>query len=221
MLTPTTQVATQPQHARTTQQDLGKKDIFLKLLVAQMSNQDPLKPQDPTKMASQLAQFNMVEQQIKTNKLLGELAKAGGASQSGGTGQAAASYLGHAVTVTSDRLHYAGGAATFQAVLDAPATQLSVSIVDGAGNTVRTMQISNPSQGANAISWDGLTSAGAAAPQGDYRIVLSATDLQGKAVKTIVQQSGQVTAVRFTDSGTQLVVNGIAVSPDAIREIRL
>jgi len=219
MLTPTAPVASrQPQ--RTTQQDLGKKDIFLKLLVAQMSNQDPLKPQDPTKMASQLAQFNMVEQQIKTNKLLGELAKAGSATPSN-QGQTSASYLGHTVTVNSDRLHLANAPATFQAVLDAPATQLSVSIVDASGNTVHTMQIMNPNQGANAITWDGLTSTGAKAPQGDYRIVLSATDLQGKTVHATAQQSGQVTAVRFTDSGTQLVVNGIAVSPDAIREIRL
>jgi len=219
MLTPTAPVASrQPQ--RTTQQDLGKKDIFLKLLVAQMSNQDPLKPQDPTKMASQLAQFNMVEQQIKTNKLLGELAKAGSATPSN-QGQTSASYLGHTVTVNSDRLHLAGAPATFQAVLDAPATQLSISIVDASGNTVRTMQIMNPNQGANAITWDGLTSTGAKAPQGDYRIVLSATDLQGKTVHATARQSGQVTAVRFTDSGTQLVVNGITVSPDAIREIRL
>ncbi len=220
MLTPTAPVAQKQQH-RTTQQDLGKKDIFLKLLVAQMSNQDPLKPQDPTKMASQLAQFNMVEQQLKTNKLLGELVKTGGAASPNHPSQASASYLGHTVTVNSDRLHLTTPPATFQAVLDAPATQLSVSIVDASGNTVRTMQIMNPSQGANAITWDGLTSTGAKAPQGDYRIVLSASDLQGKTVHASALQSGQVTAVRFTDSGTQLVVNGIAVSPDAIREIRL
>jgi len=221
MLTPTATAAPkQPQ--RTTQNDLGKKDIFLKLLVAQMSNQDPLKPQDPTKMASQLAQFNMVEQQIKTNKLLAELAKSGGAGGSGGTpATAAASYLGHAVTVDADQLHYAGAPARFQAVLDAPATQLSVSIVDASGNTVRTMQVLNPAGGVNDITWDGLTSAGTPAPQGDYRVVLSATDLSGQPVNVTARQNGQVTAVRLTDSGTQLVVNGIAVSPEAIREIRL
>ena len=43
---------------------------FLRLLVAQMKNQDPTKPTDPTQFVSQLASFSSVEQAIKTNNKL-------------------------------------------------------------------------------------------------------------------------------------------------------
>ncbi len=45
-------------------------DAFLKLLVAQMKNQDPLNPTDPTQQMSQLASFSNVEQSIKLNQKL-------------------------------------------------------------------------------------------------------------------------------------------------------
>ena len=44
------------------------KDLFLKLLVAQMKNQDPFNSQDPTQYITQLAQFNMLEQSMALNE---------------------------------------------------------------------------------------------------------------------------------------------------------
>lgn len=43
------------------------KDLFLKLLVAQMTNQDPFNTQDPTQYVTQLAQFNMLQQTTALN----------------------------------------------------------------------------------------------------------------------------------------------------------
>lgn len=43
------------------------KDLFLKLLVAQMKNQDPFNAQDPTQYVTQLAQFNMLDQTMALN----------------------------------------------------------------------------------------------------------------------------------------------------------
>ena len=43
-------------------------ESFLKLLVAQMKNQDPTEPMDATQQMAQLATFSQVEQTIKTNK---------------------------------------------------------------------------------------------------------------------------------------------------------
>jgi flagellar basal-body rod modification protein FlgD len=48
-------------------------DQFLKLLVAELRNQDPTKPTDPTAHVSQLASFSAVEQQVKANTMLGSL----------------------------------------------------------------------------------------------------------------------------------------------------
>ncbi|ABR59140.1 flagellar hook assembly protein FlgD [Sinorhizobium medicae] len=48
-------------------------ESFLKLLVAQMKNQDPTQPMDATQQIAQLATFSQVEQTIKTNKNLESL----------------------------------------------------------------------------------------------------------------------------------------------------
>jgi flagellar basal-body rod modification protein FlgD len=42
------------------------KNMFLKLLVAQLRNQDPLNPSDGTQFVAQLAQFQQLEQTVNT-----------------------------------------------------------------------------------------------------------------------------------------------------------
>ncbi|MBX3531257.1 MAG: flagellar hook assembly protein FlgD [Rhizobiaceae bacterium] len=64
---------------------------FLKLLVAQMKNQDPTQPMDSTQYVAQLAQFSNVEQSIQVNKKLSELLQVSAISQ-------ANSLLGRTVT---------------------------------------------------------------------------------------------------------------------------
>jgi len=221
MLAPTINGGSQPAAAsRTTNKDLGKKDIFLKLLVAQMKNQNPLKPQDATKMSSQLAQFNMVEQQTKSNKLLEQLVASGGTSSNVPSSNAA-SYLGRSVTVNQNQVLFDGTNQNFTAILDKPATEALVFVFDGAGNPVRTMAMSNLSAGKNALVWDGLTDSGASAPQGKYTVQVSATDVSGAEVANSIQRSGVVDAVRFNATGTELMVSGIPVSMADIKEIRL
>mgnify|MGYP000982991328 CR=1 FL=1 len=58
-------------------------DDFLKLLLAQMQNQDPLKPIDSTEYVSQLATFSNVEQGIKQNAKLEQLLIASNLNQAG------------------------------------------------------------------------------------------------------------------------------------------
>lgn len=55
-------------------------DSFLKLFMAQMKNQDPTKPNDPTATLSQLASFSNVEQSIKLNSKLDSLLSASNAT---------------------------------------------------------------------------------------------------------------------------------------------
>jgi flagellar basal-body rod modification protein FlgD len=51
------------------------KDQFVKLLVAQMQNQDPLNPMDGKDLAAQLAQFSSVEQLMNVNTKLDSIAQ--------------------------------------------------------------------------------------------------------------------------------------------------
>ena len=48
-------------------------NAFLKLLIAQMQNQDPTSPMDPTEQMAQLASFSVVEQGLQTNAKLDAL----------------------------------------------------------------------------------------------------------------------------------------------------
>lgn len=59
-------------------------DSFLKLFMAQMKNQDPTKPNDPTATLSQLASFSNVEQSIKLNGKLDSLLSASNATLAAG-----------------------------------------------------------------------------------------------------------------------------------------
>lgn len=73
--------ATQTQATATNASQTADKNMFMKLLVAQLKNQDPLAPQDGTQFVAQLAQFNSVEQLMDINRKIGELADAVAASK--------------------------------------------------------------------------------------------------------------------------------------------
>jgi len=221
MLTPTiNNVSQQSQASQTDRTNLGQKDIFLKLLVAQMKNQDPLKPQDATQMSSQLAQFNMVEQQTNTNTLLQQLVNTGGAGNSGIANEA--SYLGRTVTVNQSSINFDGTTQpAFNVVLDSQATTTLVSITDANGNVVRTAQIDGLNAGNNSITWDGITDSGTTAPQGIYNVSANANDINGNSIGAAVQRTGIVDAVRYSAGGTELMIGGMAAATTDITEIRL
>ncbi len=222
MLAPTVSSAGSTAAASPTKQnDIGQKDIFLKLLVAQMENQDPLKPQDATQMSSQLAQFNMVEQQTASNNFLEQLVAAQGGGSSAAQPTTGASYLGHSVTVNQSQINYDGTNQNFSAVLDEPAVNAIAYIFNPAGEPVKTISMTNLSAGSNQIVWDGTTDSGTQAPQGAYSVEFSALNVNGGTVPASIQRSGVVDAVRFTSNGTELMVGGVAASLNNITEIRL
>lgn len=85
---------------------VGKQD-FLKMLLAQLENQDPLNPQNATEFTAQLATFSSLEQLISIQEGIGRIEKllqsgggtgagggSGGGSGSGGAGSGGASTPG-------------------------------------------------------------------------------------------------------------------------------
>lgn len=79
------------QDGRTTSNQLGKDD-FLKLLITQLTNQDPTSPMEDTQFISQMAQFSSLEQMTNMNESFNKLAEMISSSQ-------AASVLGRTVEV--------------------------------------------------------------------------------------------------------------------------
>src|SRR5262245_55070440 len=88
----------QPASASTAaKKELGKED-FLKLLVAQLSHQDPLQPTEGAEFVAQLAQFSNLEQSIAANQTLSSLETL----QRSQYGAQAIGLIGHNVTAKAD-----------------------------------------------------------------------------------------------------------------------
>jgi flagellar basal-body rod modification protein FlgD len=60
--------------AKPTVDPMASEQTFLKLFVAQLQNQDPMKPQDPTALVAQLAQFSSLEQELQMRTDLDSIA---------------------------------------------------------------------------------------------------------------------------------------------------
>ena len=197
--------------------NMGSTNLFLQLLVAQMKNQDPTKPQDPTQMVTQLAQFNTLQQQITSTQYLQQIA----ATQSSGSSNAA-SYLGHTAVVNSANFTFDG--ATAQKILvnmSGAASSASVQVVDPTGAVVATLNKAALPAGTSSFSWNGTTDSGSTAAAGNYSIQVNAADASGQTVTSTAQTMGTVSAVDLSSGSPQLVVNGSTVPLSNISQISM
>ena len=84
-LTATVMTTTIPTGANSTTTSTSKTAVdyqsFLKLLIAEMKNQDPTKPMDSTQYVAQLATFSQVEQSVQTNTKLDQIMQSSALSQ--------------------------------------------------------------------------------------------------------------------------------------------
>lgn len=97
------------QQSRSTDAATVDYDAFLKLLVAQMRNQDPTQPTDQAEYLSQLASFSSVEQQIASNRKLDELISAMSLGQGASLIGTRVSSVDGSVSGVVTNLHQQGG----------------------------------------------------------------------------------------------------------------
>ncbi|MBU2642660.1 MAG: flagellar hook assembly protein FlgD [Gammaproteobacteria bacterium] len=190
-------------------------DRFLSLLVAQMKNQDPLNPMDNAQVTSQMAQLSTVEGIESMNATLEALASSMGASQM----SEAASLIGHGVLVPGNTLNPSIQQDVMGFDLSRPAEQVSVSILDAAGNEVRKLDLGSRGEGINMLAWDGLTSNGSPAAAGQYSFQVDAVQ-GGEKVSNIALFLGSVDSVSQGSQGVKLNLAGNqSVSFSDIRQI--
>jgi flagellar basal-body rod modification protein FlgD len=179
------------------------QDRFLSLLVAQMKNQDPLNPLDNAQVTSQLAQLSTVQGIEDMNSKLEALAASLGPNQM----SQAANLIGHGVLVPGDTLSPAQLQDVMGFELSRPADSVTVSIQDGAGNLVRSLNLGPRDVGVNALAWDGLTDSGAAAAAGEYHFSVAAVQ-GGQPVSNTTLNLGMVNSVSQSGQGVQLNLAG-------------
>jgi flagellar basal-body rod modification protein FlgD len=191
------------------------QDTFMKLLVTQMKNQDPLNPLDNAQVTSQLAQLSTVTGIEKMNTTLQSLI---GSYQSSQTLQAAG-MIGHGVLATGSSLNLSNGQAPFGIDLPGPADDVKITILDGSGRPVHSMDLGSQPAGMRALQWDGTTDSGAAAANGQYSFTVSATQA-GQKVGADSLAFGQVASVASGGQGVVLNVPGLgSVNLADIRQI--
>ena len=151
----------------------GSEQRFLKLLVTQLNNQDPLNPLDNAELTSQLAQMSTVSGVEKMNTTLQSLVDQSGSSQV----LQAASLIGHTVLAPSNTLTLGSdGATPFGIDMQGSAKSVKVTITDAAGNDVRTYDLGELPMGAKNMSWDGKNDNGEQMAQGAYKVSVVAMD---------------------------------------------
>jgi flagellar basal-body rod modification protein FlgD len=178
------------------------EDRFLKLLVAQMKNQDPLNPLDNAQVTSQMAQLSTVTGIEKLNATL--------AAQSQAQSFQSVSMIGRTVLATGDALTLKNGVAAGGFELAKPADAVKVSVLDSSGSVVRVLDAGASDSGVSVFSWDGKKTDGTTAADGDYTFAVNATDKGAKVTSTALAV-GAVSSVLMDTTGTKLSVSGLGL----------
>ncbi len=196
-------------------QILGKDD-FMNLLITELKYQDPLNPIENKEFAAQLAQFTSLEQLTNINKNLKDLKEA----QSLIYNRALLDFIGKKVIFEDNHIGVKeGNAQKVDYVLESPAQNIIVKILNGNGRVLRKIELGPKPSGKYTFLWDGKDSLGKRVPDGEYRIEIIAKDNDGEVFSPKTYISGKVESIEYRSGKPYLVVNGILEDPKNIISI--
>ena len=148
---------------------------FLKLLIAQIKNQDPMSPMDASTMTAQMSQLNMVSSMGTMNTsmqaMLSQMQSANFMNQ--------AALIGHSPMVAGNSINYSGGEVMLGANLANPLQGVVATIKDASGTVVGTADLGNLNSGMTNFVFDGVDASGAKMPNGIYRVEISGKNNAG------------------------------------------
>ncbi len=206
----TSSAASSSAAASTTASPALDQNSFLKLLMAQMQNQDPTAPTDGTTFVTQLAQFTQVQQTTAQTTTLTNIQNQ---LQSLGNAQAT-DLVGKTVTVNGNSMSFNGTfASPANVTLAGAASTVNVTVQDSQGNTVRTMTLGSAPAGPLSITWDGKEDSGQIAPSGTYTAAVTAVGVSGQAIGVSTTAMGTVTQVALNNGSPTLTLSTGAVVP--------
>lgn len=191
------------------------QDRFMKLLVTQMQNQDPLNPMDNAQVTSQLAQLSTVTGIDKLNSTLESLMGSYQTSQS----LEAANLIGHGVLAAGSNITLSDGKGLMGVEFPQAVDGSTVTIKDASGSVVQTLDLGAQNAGTLPLLWDGTKADGTKAADGNYSFTVNST-LAGIATQSNPLQFGVVTTVSTGSDGVNINVPGLgAVKFTDIRQI--
>lgn len=173
----------------------GGAERFLKLLVAQMQNQDPLNPMDNAQVTSQMAQISTVTGIEKLNGSVEGLTSQFMQMQA----LQGASLVGRDVIVPGNVLDIDEGVGQGGFELTSAADAVKVEILSPSGQVVETLNLGAQSAGVHSFDWP----AGSATNDSALRFRVTST-LGGTTTSATALMRDRVDAVSTTGSGFNL-----------------
>ena len=204
---------TAPQQASANSKISSDFDTFLKMLTAQIQNQDPMNPIDSADYAVQLATFSSVEQQTLTNQKLDALAGLMGVQ---GMAQLAP-WVGQEARSAAP-VYMNGSPVTLHPTPQFGADRAILVVKDQSGNTVAREDV--PTQTA-PYSWTGQDITGAPLPTGTYSLSLESYSQGVQIATSAVESYARIQEVQTGPSGPRLILTGgVSLSADEITALR-
>jgi len=189
----------------------ASEDRFLKLLVAQLNNQDPMNPMDNAQMTSQLAQINTVSGIQTLNDTMKSMATQIAALQS----LQGSATIGHDVLTEGSTLDIVDGVGKGSFDLSAKADAVKVQVSTAGGTVLGTVNLGAQEKGRQAFTWDASAYTGS----GDLSFKVTATN-GGTAVTTTSLQRNKVVAVSNDNNVLNLQLqNGSSVAYADVKAI--
>lgn len=191
---------------------------FLTLMTAQLKNQDPFEPVDNTQMVAQMAQFSSLAGISEMNTTL----KAISDRLNGTSTSDMMAWVGRTVmTEGSVAFPRAGGGIEGAVELDADAADVTLTIQNANGETLRTVSLGHQAKGNVGYDWDGTTDSGEPAGDGPFTIKVSARSAEGSSVAARNLVWAPVASVALGSDGAPiLTLPGLGQVPvTAVRKI--
>lgn len=196
---------------------LAQED-FLKLMVTQIQNQDPLKPQENGDFLGQMAQFSTVKGLQDMQTTMNNLASSLVSNQA----LQASSMVGRFVRVPGDSAELLQGEGErFFGAAELPQSvpNLKFEIVTPSGEVVKTIGMGQQKEGTVEFAWDGINAKGEPMPPGTYNVRATAT-IDGKSTSLETMVIAPVSSVTLGRNGEQMSLNISGVGERRIDQVR-
>ena len=178
----------------------AQQDRFLKLLVAQLNNQDPMNPMDNAQMTSQMAQINTVTGIQQVNETIKSMATQFSAMQV----LQGASMIGREVLTEGNLLAVKDGVGHGAVDLAGKADKVTVTVMSPGGQTLGTINLGPQEAGRVSFDWDASSYAGSGSP-----IFKAVATLGTSTVSSTPLTRGTVESVGTDSKGMTLTLKGL------------